>query len=95
MNEMMESIVDRIIENEFNYVLNEDLKDMKDLKEHEVISNKCEELYSILKNNLPKEFHGLLEEFHSKKSYLTCLEIRYFFRKGVIYGIRLQSLKEI
>ena len=56
MNDIMKNIIYRIIENEFNYVL---------------------------------------DEFYSKKLYLTCLEIKHFFRKGVIYGIRLQTLKEI
>jgi hypothetical protein len=95
MNKVLKNIVDGAIENEFQHVQDKNLKDMVGLKEYEELGARCGEIYDILKDHLPEEYHDLLSEFDDKKTYEICFEIRHYFRKGVKAGFtNLKYLEE-
>lgn len=96
MNQTLKAVVDGVIKNEFNYIQSGELKDMKDINEFDQLGKKCSELQHILSDHLPTELQDLLDEFECKHTELFCLEIRYYFRKGVMAGLtNLDFLKEI
>ncbi|AZV58945.1 hypothetical protein [Clostridium sp. AWRP] len=96
MNKTLKTVIDGAIRNEFNYTQEGNLEGMKDINKYDQLSERCNEIQHILNEHLSKEFKGLLEEFDCKSTDLLCLEIRYYFRKGVIAGLtNLNFLKEV
>lgn len=95
MSKVLKNIVDGAINNEFEHIQDENLNGMKDLKEYEKFGERGQEIYHILEQHLPKEFHNLLGEYEDIRTQELCLEIRHYFRKGVKAGLtNLKYLEE-
>lgn len=95
MSKVLKNIVDGVISNEFNNIQDENLEDMKDLKKYNELGATSNKLYRDLEKCLPEEHHYLLGKLEEVLTQQLCLEIRYYFRKGVKAGLtNLDYLKE-
>lgn len=85
LNEI-ENITNKIINNEFNHVEEENLEGMDELEEYNKIVEENRERYEILLNALPSHLHKVLNDFYDNCSNRTLIETRHYFKKGVAAG---------
>ncbi|MBO0575968.1 hypothetical protein EXQ42_14445 [Clostridium botulinum] len=93
--ELVKHLVNNTIENEF-YRLDEDITDLKKVKDYLNLSEKYIELEENLYKILPKEYHSLIEELTGALNLMLGVEKRYMFKQGVIKGLTdLNYLEEV
>ncbi|OOM16754.1 hypothetical protein [Clostridium saccharobutylicum] len=89
-------ITNKIINNEFNHVENENLEGMNDLENYNKIAEEANEIYIKLSELLPKEYKYLIDKLESRENDRLSIEIRHYFKKGVAAGTaNLNFIKDI
>lgn len=79
-------LIDNIIENEFIHVQDEALKGMDELDEYNKIRKEANSIQLKLCELLPSEYHQLVEDWDAKIWEGFCIEMRHYFKKGVVAG---------
>lgn len=79
-------LIDNIVANEFNHVQNEAFEHMDELNEYKKIAYEIEKMQHKLLELLPKEYHDLVDDLDSKVWEMASIEIRHYFKKGVVAG---------
>lgn len=98
INNTLKSVVKNTVELAYYHVVKANTEEFcaEDAKEYEKYSNRCEEIYQILINNLPEKFKKLIDEFDDIKMAQTCINERFYFKQGVITGLTdLKYLEEV
>lgn len=86
MNKVVRNIANKAVDLSFERAQEHSIETIEAKEEYKNIVSRCEEIYQILKDNLPEELKHLVDEFDSKKMEQTCIEIRHYFKQGVISG---------
>ena len=79
-------LINKIIENEFVHVQDENLEGMDDLEEYNKIIEDNDQRYLILIEALPKELQKVLIQFSDAYGEILAYEIQHYFKKGVAAG---------
>lgn len=79
-------LIDNIVENEFDHIEEENLKSMDELETYKEIAKEVNDINQKLVELLPKEYKDLVDEWDTKTWELVCMQIRYYFKKGVAAG---------
>lgn len=89
-------LANNIIENEFNHIQAENLDYMDKLEEYNKIADEVQQIQDKLFKLLPMEYKDLVDDLDSKVWEMVCIEIRHYFKKGVVAGTaNLNFLRDI
>lgn len=95
--EEVKKLINNVIENEFRSVEEENLKDLDEevLDEYTGYTRKITELQRKILDGLTEELQNDFSKFEDLITRQLCIEIKYYFKKGVISGTtNLNFLKD-
>lgn len=79
-------LINDIVENEFNHIEEGNLKGMDELDKYKEISKEVDNIQKKLFEVLPDEYKDLVDDWDTKIWEMLCMQIRYYFKKGVAAG---------